>query len=53
MTAEEKAYIASRYNDYAKCKPEYQQPEKAEAIKQLMDFFGIDEMKQDTQYFND
>ena len=53
MTAEEKAYIASRYNDYAKCKPEYQQPEKAKAIKQLMDFFGIDEMEQDTQYFDD
>lgn len=40
-----KAYIASRYHDYAKCKPEYRQPEKAEAIKQIMEYFGIEELE--------
>lgn len=44
MTDDEKAYIASRYYDYAHCKPELRQPEKAEAIKQLMDYFGIEEL---------
>ena len=53
MTAEEKAYIASRYSDYTNCKPEFQQPEKAEAIKQLMQHFGIEEMKYNTKYEND
>ncbi|WP_172724629.1 hypothetical protein [Angelakisella massiliensis] len=53
MTADEKAYIASRYNDYTKCEPEYRQPEKGEAIKQLMDYFGIEEMGQFTKYVDD
>jgi len=46
MTQDEKNYIASRYHDYADCLPEYRQPEKATAIKQLMDYFGIEELKQ-------
>jgi len=53
MTAEEKAYIASRYMDYAKCRPKLRQPEKAAAIKQLMDHFGIGEMDADTEYTDD
>jgi len=47
MTDDEKAYIASRYHDYAHCKPELRQPEKAEAIKQLMDYFGIEELPEE------
>lgn len=46
MTQDEKNYIASRYHDYADCPPEHRQPEKAAAIKQLMDYFGIEELKQ-------
>ena len=46
ITRDEKNYIASRYYDYADCKPEYRQPEKAEALKQLMDYFKIDELDQ-------
>ena len=53
MTAFEKAYIASRYHDYAQCLPQFRQPEKAAAIRQLMDFFGIEEMGADTEYFDD
>ena len=46
MTQDEKNYIASRYHDYADCLPERRQPEKAAAIKQLMEHFGIEELKQ-------
>jgi len=46
MTQDEKNYIASRYHDYADCLPERRQPEKAAAIKQLMEYFGIEELKQ-------
>jgi hypothetical protein len=46
MTQDEKNYIASRYHDYADCLPEHRQPEKAAAIKQLMEYFGIEELKQ-------
>ena len=45
MTTDEKNYIASRYNDYAKCLPEYRKPEAAAAIKQLMVYFGIEELQ--------
>ena len=44
MTQDEKNYIASRYHEYANSKPEFRQPEKAAAIKQLMDYFGIEEL---------
>lgn len=53
MTAEEKRYIASRYNDYAKCRAGLRQMEKAAAIKQLMDYFGIQEMEETTHYEDD
>jgi len=46
MTQDEKNYIASRYNDYAKCLPQHRKPEKAEAVKQLMDYFGIEELQE-------
>ena len=45
MTQSEKNYIASRYHDYADCLPEHRQPEKAAALKQLMEYFRIEELK--------
>ena len=45
MTNEEKSYIASRYYDYANSLKDVEKNRiKAEAIKQLMDYFEIDEL---------
>lgn len=47
MTPDEKNYIASRYHEYANCLTENRNKDKADAIKQLMDYFGIEELQQD------
>ena len=49
MTPDEKNYIASRYHDYVNCLPERRQPEKAEAIKQLMEYFNIEELSDESE----